>query len=160
MIRQKLEKILPAAKKYAGRLNRMKETIRVAVAGSIRRGEETVKDIDIVASSNNPRVVIDKFLKFKEIKEVLASGDTKVSVILNTPNIQLDLRVVKDDSYGAALQYFTGPKEFNIKIRSLAKMKGMKLNEYGLYDRETGKKLAGRNEKGIYHKLGLKYKKF
>ena len=104
--------------------------------------------------------MIQKFLKFKEIKKVLASGNTKASVIISNPKIQIDLRVVKDNSYGAALQYFTGPKIFNIQNRVLAKNKGMKLNEYGLFNRETGKKLAGKHEKDIFKKLGLPYKQY
>jgi len=153
----KLEKILPIARKFETKLKRMNETIRVSIAGSIRRKKKTVYDIDLIASSKTPAVVIQKFLKFKEIKKVLASGDTKASVVLSNPKVQVDLRVVKDSSYGAALQYFTGPRTFNIIIRTLAKKKGMKLNEYGLFDRKTGKKLAGKHEKDIFKKLGLPY---
>lgn len=161
----KLQTILPVAKKFETRLKRMKETERVAIGGSIRREKAAVYDIDLLASSKTPATIIQKFLKFKEIKKVLASGDTKASVIVDLvggrrgsgPSIQIDLRVVKDNSFGAALQYFTGPRTFNIIIRKLAKDKGLKLNEYGLFDRKTGKKLAGKHEKDIFKKLGLDY---
>ncbi len=154
--RWKYVEVAPTAYKIEAKLKKFKETIRVSVAGSIRRKAETAGDIDILASSETPEKVIDKFVKFPEVKKVVVKGATKASVKLKKSEIQLDLRVVKDDSYGAALQYFTGPKSLNIRVRKIAIKKGYKLNEYGLFDRKTGEKIAGNEEKDIYKKLGLK----
>lgn len=158
--RWQYKEVAPIAYKVEAKLKKFKETIRVSVAGSIRRKAESVGDIDILASSETPEKVIDKFVKFPEIKKVIAKGSTKVSVKLKKSGIQLDLRVVKDDSYGAALQYFTGPKAFNIRVRKIAIKKGYKLSEYGLFDRKTGRKIAGKEAAEIYKKLDLKVPKY
>ncbi len=158
--RWKYEEVAHIAHGIVGKLKKFKEVQRISVAGSIRRKAETVGDIDILASSKTPEKVIEKFVKFPEIRKVIAQGDTKASVKLKEHEIQLDLRVVEDDSFGSALQYFTGPKAFNIRIRKHAIKMGYKLSEYGLFDRKTGRNLAGKNESDIYKILGVKQPKF
>jgi len=141
---------------YLNYLKKCKKINNVSLAGSIRRMKETIGDLDILASSKNPDDVMDYFVKYKDVENVLMKGPTKSSVILND-NLQVDIRVVSGESYGAALQYFTGSKEHNVAMRSLAIKKGYKLNEYGLFDKETEKYISGKDEKEIYKKLGLDY---
>ena len=128
----------------------------INIAGSLRRMKETIGDVDILASSNHPNIVMEYFIKYPDVDRVLLKGSTKTSVILYD-NLQVDLRVVKKESYGAALQYFTGSKEHNVAMRSLAIKKGFKLNEYGLFDKETETYIAGKTEEEIYNKLDLDY---
>jgi DNA polymerase (family 10) len=148
--------ILPIANSLEHAFKKMKFIQKVNVAGSIRRKNETVRDIDILAASKEPRKVIKFFTEMKNIKEVLTEGETKCSVILNN-NLQVDLRVIDASSYGSALQYFTGSKEHNIKLRKIAKKKNWKLNEYGLFNNITDEKIAGDDEKNIYKTLELEY---
>lgn len=148
-----IKKILPIAKKLESRLKKIKDVQRASLAGSVRRRKSTVHDIDLLASSKSPKKVIDAFVKFPEVKTIVAKGSTKATVRLKKPDIAVDLRVVKDNSFGSALQYLTGPREFNIKLRNIAIRKGYKLNEYGLFERKTGKKIAGKDEKEIYKVL-------
>ena len=128
----------------------------LSIAGSLRRMKETIGDVDILASSDHPDEVMEYFTKYYEVDRVLLKGSTKTSVLL-IDNLQVDLRVVKEESFGSALQYFTGSKEHNVAMRSLAIKKGYKLNEYGLFYKETEKYVVGRTEKEIYNKLGLNY---
>jgi DNA polymerase (family 10) len=141
-------------KNYTDFLKKCKEIKRLSIAGSLRRWKETIGDLDILASSDSPDEVMDYFVKYNDVQRVLLKGSTKTSVILND-NLQVDLRVVKDKSYGAALQYFTGSKEHNVKMRSIAIKQGFKLNEYGLFNKENEKFIVGKNEEEIYKKLGL-----
>ena len=154
--RRPLKEVLKIANKVKRRLEKLRGSVKVDIAGSIRRRKDLVRDIDILAISKEPGFMIDYFCKMKEVKKVLAKGSTKASILLNM-NIEADLRVVPEKSYGAALLYFTGSKEFNIKLRKIAIKKGYKLSEYGLFDRKTGKFIAGKSEKEILRKLGLKY---
>ncbi|PNX49574.1 MAG: hypothetical protein BV457_01275 [Thermoplasmata archaeon M9B1D] len=140
--------------KYIEYLHGCKEIIRLSIAGSLRRWKETIGDLDILASSDKPDEVMEYFVKYNDVQRVLLKGSTKTSVVLND-NLQVDLRVVEDKSYGAALQYFTGSKEHNVKMRGIAIKQGFKLNEYGLFDKETEKFIVGKNEEEIYKKLGL-----
>jgi len=130
---------------------------RLEIAGSLRRKKPFVRDIDILASSGDSEKIMGVFTKADFVQEVLSHGPTKSSVRLRSAagGIQVDLRVVEDDSFGAALLYFTGSKDFNIKIRGRALDQGYKVNEYGLFKKE--KNLAGREEKDIFEKLGLSY---
>lgn len=148
--------ILPIATKIENKLKALKEVIRISVAGSIRRKKDTVGDMDILIASEEPKKVMDLFTKLPDVKDVLSQGMTKSTVILRN-NMQADLRVVEEESWGSALQYFTGSKDHNIKLRELAIEKGLKLNEYGLFEKESEKKIAGKDEKGIYEVLGLNY---
>jgi len=141
---------------YLSYLKKSKKINKVSIAGSLRRKKETIGDIDILVSSKNPEEVMDYFVKYNDVQRVLLKGNTKTSVLLND-NLQVDLRVVKDESFGAALQYFTGSKEHNVKMRSIAIKKGFKLNEYGLFKKDTEKYEVGKTEEEIYKKLGLTY---
>lgn len=137
-------------------LKRFNKIERVNIAGSLRRMKETIGDIDILASSDYADEVMDYFIRYDDVQRVLLKGITKTSVLLSD-DLQVDLRVVKKDSYGSALQYFTGSKEHNVKMRSIAIKKGFKLNEYGLFDKKTDKYIVGRDEKEVYNKLDLAY---
>jgi DNA polymerase (family 10) len=126
--------------------------IDVQPAGSLRRGNSTVGDIDLLTTNANGS---DAFVENPLVDRVIERGPTRVSVFLKT-GTQVDLRVVKKEGYGAALIYFTGSKQHNIELRSLAMDNGWKLNEYGLVDAKTSKVLAGRTEEEVYGKLGLR----
>ena len=141
---------------YLDYMKRCDKIDRVSIAGSLRRMKETIGDVDILASSRYPEDVMEYFVHYDDVQRVLLKGSTKTSVLLHD-NLQVDLRVVKNESYGSALQYFTGSKEHNVKVRSLAIKKGYKLNEYGLFDKETEKYVAGEVEEEIYTTLGLSY---
>ncbi len=141
---------------YIDYLKKCDNIKRLSLAGSLRRRKETIGDLDILASSDNPEAVMDFFVGYNDIKKVLLKGNTKTSIILKD-DLQVDIRVVEDNSYGAALQYFTGSKEHNVKMRSIAIKQDYKLNEYGLFDKKTEKFIVGKNEDDIYNKLGLEY---
>lgn len=128
---------------------------RVAPAGSYRRMKETVGDLDILVESNDNRKVMKKFTAFSEVKKVLESGETKTSVVVEGLDIQMDLRVVPEESFGAALMYFTGSKDHNVRIRSLALRGGLKVNEYGVFRNDT--MVAGKTEEDIYKFLNLQF---
>jgi len=147
---------LSSAEEVANMLKKCKEVQRVSIAGSTRRMKETIGDIDILATSSKPEKVIDFFTKMPNVADVLAKGPTKSSVRLKE-GIQVDLRVLDDNIFGAALLYFTGNKEHNIILRKIAIEKGLKLSEYGLFDKKTNRLVAGRTEEEVYKKLGLDY---
>ncbi|MEA3457465.1 MAG: DNA polymerase/3'-5' exonuclease PolX [Candidatus Thermoplasmatota archaeon] len=141
---------------YIEYLKKCKKIEKISIAGSLRRMRETIGDLDILASSDAPDEVMDYFVKYHDVQRVLLKGSTKTSVLLND-DLQVDLRVVKEKNFGAALQYFTGSKEHNVKMRSIAIKKNLKLNEYGLFDKKTGEYIVGRTEKEVYNKLDLAY---
>lgn len=142
--------------KYLKYLSKCKYISKINIAGSLRRMKETIGDLDILTCSKHPNEVMDYFVSYPQVTQVLAKGKTKSSVLLND-NLQVDLRIVEDKSYGAALQYFTGSKDHNVTLRSLAIKKGFKLNEYGLFDKTTEKYIAGKTEEEIYKKIGIPY---
>ena len=121
-------------------------------AGSLRRMRETIGDIDILATGVNGPEIVNAFTKLPQVRYVLAEGDTKGSVITGE-GLQVDLRVVAEESYGAALQYFTGSKDHNIRLREIARKKHLKVNEYGVFRGE--KSIAGKTEEEVYKILGL-----
>lgn len=125
---------------------------RVEVAGSFRRGRETVGDLDILVTSDDPARAFDVFSSLPEVREVRLRGGTKETVVLRS-GLQVDLRVVEPASFGAALIYFTGSKDHNVQIRSLAKERGLRVNEYGVLRGEE--RVAGRTEEEVYAALGL-----
>jgi DNA polymerase (family X) len=131
---------------------------RVDGAGSWRRGRETIGDIDVVVESDDARKVMDHLHAWAETSDVLLAGGTKTSV-RGPRGVQIDLRVVDHGSYGAALQYFTGSKDHNVRLRSRARDRGLTINEYGVYKlvggETKGKSLAGRTEEEIYEAVGL-----
>jgi DNA polymerase (family 10) len=130
---------------------------RIQLAGSIRRMKETIGDIDILVSSNSdPMPIMDHFVSYPDVGEVLVKGETKSSILLSD-DTHVDLRVVKPESFGSALQYFTGSKAHNIKLRTLAIKKGLKISEYGVFEKESGRYVAGRTEEDVYRAIGLPY---
>ncbi|MFC1698451.1 DNA polymerase/3'-5' exonuclease PolX [Candidatus Omnitrophota bacterium] len=140
------------ADEFTGALAKLKEIKQIEPAGSLRRKKETVRDIDILITSVRPKKVMDVFTQLPQVKRVLAKGATKSS-ILSQNDIQVDLRVVEPKSFGAALLYFTGSTQHNIKLRQLAIKQGLKINEYGVF--KNKKWLAGKTEQEIYRQLKL-----
>ena len=128
--------------------------IHVSEAGSLRRRKETIGDIDILVACKKGSRVMDRFIAYPEVREVLAKGDTKSTVILRC-GLQADVRVLDKKSYGAALQYFTGSKAHNIAIRERAKRMRLKVSEYGVFDEKTDKWIAGETEEDVYRAVGL-----
>ena len=148
--------ILPFAEDLERKLSKVEGVQRINIAGSIRRKKETIHDIDIVISSTEAEKIIDFFTHLPDISKVIMKGATRSSVLLSE-GIQADLRVVDLESYGSTLLYFTGSKEHNIKLREIAIKKDLKLNEYGVFNRETDEKITGRTEGEIYKLFGLDY---
>ncbi len=150
---------LPTAEEIEHSLKSLKEVVRASIAGSMRRKKETVGDIDILASCRGTAAatrIMDFFTAMPEVSRILAKGSTKSSVLLKT-GLQVDLRVVDDASFGAALQYFTGSKEHNVVVREIAIKKGLKLNEYGVFRKATNRNVASKTEKDVYRAIGLRY---
>jgi DNA polymerase (family 10) len=142
------------AGKFLKELDKLKEANKISAAGSLRRMKETVKDIDILASSTKPKKIMDAFCSCPDVKEIIAKGETKSSAI-SQEGVQVDVRVVRPDSFGAALMYFTGSKNHNIRLRTLAVKKNLKVNEYGVF---RGKKcLASKTEEDIYSLFKMQY---
>lgn len=152
-----LGKALPLVEEVMGEL-REKASVwieRISPAGSLRRGKETIGDIDILVSSASSHAVIDAFATLSCVREILAKGETKSS-ILTHQGLQMDLRVVSPESFGAALQYFTGSKAHNIALRERAIRKGLKINEYGVFTQD-GRKIGGGDEEEVYACLDLPF---
>ena len=152
--RMDLKTAQDVALSFTSGLKKLKEVKRIDPAGSLRRRKDTVRDIDLLISSNKPEKVMHAFTTLPQVKEIIVKGPTKSS-ILSIDNIQVDVRVIKDDSYGAALLYFTGSKEHNIRLRQRAITKDLKLSEYGIF--RNNKRIAGKTEMEMYKKLGLSY---
>src|SRR2546428_1158222 len=152
--RQPLAVTLPLVEQIARTLARVPGVEQVAIAGSVRRRKETIGDADLLAVARKPDAVMRAFVGLPQVVRVLGQGDTKSSVKL-AAGLQVDLRVVAAESFGAALCYFTGSKAHNVALRQLAIKQGYKLNEYGLF-RDT-RQIAGRTEEEIYARLGLAY---
>lgn len=133
--------------------------IKATLAGSLRRKKETVGDIDIIVTAERKKwkSIVNKFTQLPQVERVQAKGETRASILLKENNVQVDLRIVHDYEYGAALFYFTGSKEHNIKLRLIAKEKGWKVNEYGVFDNKTGKCMASKTEKDIYELFGINF---
>jgi len=153
--RKILGQALPLVEEIISLLRERSKTLnKIEPAGSLRRMRETVGDLDILATGTDPKEIIDTFVSLPPVVEVLASGTTKGSVIVSS-GMQIDLRVVPEDSYGAALQYFTGSKAHNIHLRNIAKDRGLKINEYGVFRGEE--KIAGKEEEEVYAALSLPF---
>lgn len=127
---------------------------RVAVAGSYRRAQETVGDIDIVVTAKQSKPIMDRFVAYGEVAKVLAQGPTRSTVVLRS-GIQVDIRIVPAESYGAALHYFTGSKAHNIAMRRMGQERGLKINEYGVF--RGRRRIAGDTEESVYRTVGLPY---
>lgn len=144
-----------AAEKLIAYIEKLgKKVERVTAAGSLRRGRETIGDLDLLVLSTDAEAVGKHVLAYPEVAEKLARGENKVSIKL-TNRMQVDVRILEKKSYGAALVYFTGSKPHNIELRRIAREKGWTLNEYALTTLQSGKWVAGRTEEEVYKKLGL-----
>lgn len=127
---------------------------KVTAAGSYRRCQETVGDIDILATAAKHKPIIDWFTHYEEVNKIVAAGPTRATVVLQS-GLQVDLRVVNAESYGAALHYFTGSKAHNIAIRAMGQKRDLKINEYGVF--RGAKAIAGKTEEDVYKSVGLPY---
>ncbi len=150
--------VMPEIEEIAERIRNRRDIEKAIVAGSVRRMKETIGDADILVVAKNAKPIMDYFVRMPEVVKITAHGETKSAIKLKS-GLNVDLRVVPKESYGAALNYFTGSKAHNIALREIAIKKGMKLNEYGLF-KIKGKKetfVAGRTEEELYGALGLRY---
>jgi DNA polymerase (family 10) len=145
---------LPLAESIIKELKELKEVDQIIPCGSLRRGQETIGDIDILVTSKKPSIIMDKFIKLPQVDRVLAKGGTRSAVILRN-GMQADIRVVDPKSFGAAVHYFTGSKQHNIQIRELGIKKGLKINEYGVFKKEN--LIGGEKENDVFKALGLPY---
>ncbi len=135
-------------------LRESEEIEDIVIAGSYRRCKETVGDLDILVTTNRPKPVVARFTRYDEVQDVLSEGSTRSTVILQG-GLQVDLRVVKPESFGAALHYFTGSKQHNIAIRRRGQQRDLKINEYGVFQGESA--IAGQTEESVYQAVGLPY---
>jgi DNA polymerase (family 10) len=154
--RQPIGRVLPIANDILEHLRKKAPIFKIDLAGSLRRWKDTIKDIDILATSDNPKEVMKVFVHLPHVKDVLMHGHTKSTVIIHE-DLQVDLRVVEKESYGAALAYFTGSKAHNIRLREMAMKNGLKINEYGIFREKDEKKIGGEKEEDVYKILGLPF---
>ncbi len=145
---------LPEAEAYVEYMKSMKEVKKCEYAGSLRRRQETIGDIDILAIGSDSKKMSDYFLAYPKVKRVLVNGETKSSVVIEG-EIQVDFRVIDESSFGATLYYFTGSKQHNIQTRTIAIKKNLKINEYGVFDGE--KNIASKTEEDVFKAFGLPY---
>ena len=153
-VRFKIARVAPRVDTLLGYLKSINGVKSAEVAGSYRRRRETVGDLDILVVAGNDTAVMERFVAYDEVTEVLAQGTTKSSVVMRS-GLQVDLRLVAAESFGAALQYFTGSQAHNIAIRQMGRQLGLKINEYGVFKFED--KLAGDSEASVYRALGLSW---
>ncbi|RFU65940.1 DNA polymerase/3'-5' exonuclease PolX [Peribacillus glennii] len=150
--------MLPIADDIEARLGNMEHIIRYSRAGSIRRMKETIKDLDFIISTGNPEAVKEQLLSLPEIKQVIAAGDTKVSLALGYDyDVSVDFRIVQDNEFITTLHHFTGSKDHNVRMRQLAKDKGEKISEYGVEVTETGEVLSFDSEEDFFAHFGLPF---
>ncbi|MEU6308652.1 DNA polymerase/3'-5' exonuclease PolX [Streptomyces chartreusis] len=142
------------AEDIVAEMSQVDGVVRCAYAGSLRRARETIGDIDVLVAAKRAAPVMRAFTELPYVSEVIAHGQKKTSV-RTTRGLQVDLRVVPPDSWGAAMQYFTGSKAHNIRTREMAVHQKLKLSEYGLFDTETGERIVSRTEEDVYARLGL-----
>jgi len=152
--RMTLKEALDLADKVVASIEKIPAVNRIAPAGSLRRMKETVRDLDVLVTSKNAEKVMDAFMKLPIVKDTLAHGPTKSS-ILTSDGAQVDVRVVEPDDFGAALVYFTGSQAHNIHLRHIAKSMGLKVNEYGVFVEKTGRKITCKEEADVYRALKL-----
>lgn len=148
--------ILPVVDDMLAWMRESPAVLKAEVAGSYRRRRETIGDLDLLIASNEPDAASKRFVEMPPVERVVSHGSTK-STILLMGHLQVDCRVVPPEAYGAALQYFTGSKDHNIKLRTIGVKLGYKLNEYGLFSRDDGKLVASETEEEIYRVLGMDY---
>jgi DNA polymerase (family 10) len=152
--RYSLAFIYPRAQNIVEELKKVKEVKQITLGGSLRRMKETIGDVDVLVASEKPKPVMDAFVNLPQRAKVLSEGSTKAS-IMTKDGFQVDIRVVKPISFGAAQHYFTGSKAHNIRIRSLGIDKGLKINEYGVFKGQ--KNIAGKTEEEVFKSVGLPY---
>jgi DNA polymerase (family 10) len=152
--RYKIAAVKPTVDSLVDFLKKVSGVIEVVAAGSYRRSRETVGDLDILVTARKTSPVMKRFLEYDEVARVLSGGATRSSVVLRS-GLQVDVRLVAQSSFGAALQYFTGSKDHNIAIRRLGQQRGLKINEYGVFRFE--KQVAGRTEASVYRSVDLPY---
>jgi len=155
--RIRLDQAIDAAQLVCDYLKEQSGIEKIQPAGSLRRGAETIGDVDILVAADSGEKIVNSFTKAPFIEQVIAAGPTKGSAIVQTQTVpvHVDVRVVPRQSFGAALQYFTGSKQHNVRLREIAIKAKLKLNEYGLF--KDNKMIAGDREEQIYSKLGLDY---
>jgi len=141
---------------FLDRFRTIPGALRADHAGSLRRMAETIGDVDLLVASETPGPIMDAFTTHQDVDQILARGDTKSSVVTRS-GLQVDLRVIRNEAWGAAMIYFTGSKPHNVRIREMAVRKGLKLNEYGLFEVETDALIAAETETEVYERLGLPY---
>lgn len=150
--------MLPIAEKIEEALDSFEHVVNYSRAGSIRRMKETIKDLDFIISTEKPSLIKDQLLKMKMIKEIIAAGDTKVSIVLDLDyDVSVDFRIVTPDEFATTLHHFTGSKEHNVKMRQIAKAKGEKISEYGVENNETGKVFTFQSEVDFFAYFNLPF---
>ncbi|WP_431804644.1 DNA polymerase/3'-5' exonuclease PolX [Halobacillus andaensis] len=153
-----IARMLPIAEKIESFLADLKTPVRFSKAGSVRRMKETIRDLDFIIASEDAPTTRDELLSFSEIKEVIASGETKVSVVVHEGyDIGVDFRIVEPEEFITTLHHFTGSKDHNVAMRQLAKEKNEKISEYGIENMETGKIVTFKSEEEFFHHFGLQY---
>jgi DNA polymerase (family X) len=148
--------MLPIAEKIEAVLSKMEYVLQFSRAGSLRRMRETIKDLDFIIATDHPLSVKEQLLKIDHLKEVIAAGDTKVSIILNLDyDVSIDFRLVRLSEFATTLHHFTGSKEHNVRMRQLAKARGEKISEYGVENSETGEMITFDSEAEFYAHFAL-----
>jgi DNA polymerase (family 10) len=153
--RLSLDRAMAVAEEIISHLKQLPEVVEITPAGSLRRGKETIGDVDILVTGADAARIVEHFTRFPETTRIIGAGDTKASIVIGAePHaVQVDLRVLPEESFGAALQYFTGSKEHNVKLRTLARQQGLKISEYGVFRGE--KRIAGRTEEEVYAAMSM-----
>lgn len=150
--------VIPIAEKIETYIKSMKDVEKFSLAGSLRRMKETIKDIDFIISTKNPESIRNQLLDMPGIKDVIAKGDTKVSVIYDDVyDVNVDFRIVTEKEFATTLHHFTGSKDHNVAMRQLAKSRGEKISEYGVEIEETIEVLTFKSEEDFFHHFGLTY---
>ncbi|HEY2933280.1 MAG TPA: DNA polymerase/3'-5' exonuclease PolX [Acidobacteriota bacterium] len=152
----RIHEALAVAEQVIRHMQEAVNVARISAAGSVRRWKETVADVDVLVASEDPLPVMSRFVDFPPADQILARGETKSSIALSS-GMQVDLRVLPQPSFGAALQYFTGSKEHNVILRERAKRMGFKVNEYGVFRISDEVQVAGAQEEDVYRLLGLQF---
>jgi len=155
--RQPIGIVLPQAQAVVDALRAVPGVEAVSLAGSIRRMRDTIADIDVVVGTLTPEPVMAAVVALPQVDRVLSRGSTLASVLLGVSGVQCDVRAVEPESYGAALQYFTGSKDHNVQLREMAVRRGLRINEYGVFRVEDDRKVGGRIEEEVYHALDLSW---
>jgi len=154
--RRPRREVEPLARELGATMRAMPQTQRVDIAGSYRRGRDAVGDLDIVVATAQRATILTAFGALPRVERVLLKGDTKCSVEIDS-GFQVDCRAVAPDQFGAAMQYFTGSQQHNVRLRARALRLGLLLNEYGVFKVDGGERIAGANEEDVYEALGLRW---